>query len=67
MKLADALLLRGDIQKKLASLRERVNSNVILDFYCKSSDHIESHLSSFVGEKCQLGADLSVWKSPVGR
>jgi hypothetical protein len=26
-----------------------VNSNVILDFYCKSSDHIESHLSIFVG------------------
>lgn len=30
MKLAEALLLRGDVQKKLASLRERISRNVLL-------------------------------------
>ena len=30
MKLAEALLLRGDIQKKLASLRERIVRNVLV-------------------------------------
>jgi hypothetical protein len=30
MKLAEALLLRGDIQKKLASLRERIGRNALL-------------------------------------
>lgn len=30
MKLAEALLLRGDVQKKLASLRERITRNVLL-------------------------------------
>lgn len=30
MKLAEALLLRGDIQKKLASLRERVGTNAVV-------------------------------------
>jgi hypothetical protein len=30
MKLAEALLLRGDTQKKLASLRERVGRNCIV-------------------------------------
>ncbi len=29
MKLAEALLLRGDIQKKLASLKQRVSANVL--------------------------------------
>lgn len=29
MKLAEALLLRGDLQKKLASLRERIARNVL--------------------------------------
>ena len=30
MKLAEALLLRGDIQKKLASLRERIDRNCLV-------------------------------------
>jgi hypothetical protein len=30
MKLAGALLLRGDMQKKLASLRERVAQNAVV-------------------------------------
>jgi hypothetical protein len=30
MKLAEALLLRADIQKKLASLRERINRNTVV-------------------------------------
>lgn len=30
MKLAEALLLRGDVQKRLASLRERISCNVLL-------------------------------------
>jgi hypothetical protein len=30
MKLAEALLLRGDMQKKLASLRERISRNALL-------------------------------------
>lgn len=30
MKLAEALLLRGDMQKKLASLRERIGNNVLV-------------------------------------
>lgn len=30
MKLAEALLLRGDVQKKLASIRERISRNVLL-------------------------------------
>ncbi|MEG0677823.1 MAG: DIP1984 family protein [Comamonas sp.] len=30
MKLAEALLLRADLKKKLASLRERINRNAIL-------------------------------------
>lgn len=30
MKLAQALLLRGDIQKKIASLRERIAKNVLV-------------------------------------
>jgi DNA repair exonuclease SbcCD ATPase subunit len=30
MKLAEALLLRGDIQKKLASIRERISRNVLM-------------------------------------
>ncbi len=30
MKLAEALLLRGDIQKKLASLRERIGRNCLV-------------------------------------
>lgn len=30
MKLAEALLLRGDVQKKLASLRERIARNALL-------------------------------------
>jgi len=30
MKLAQALLLRGDIQKKIASLRERIGRNVLV-------------------------------------
>lgn len=30
MKLAEALLLRGDVQKKLASLRERISRNALL-------------------------------------
>lgn len=35
MKLAEALLLRGDIQKKLASLRERIVRNALLQEGCK--------------------------------
>lgn len=30
MKLAEALLLRGDLQKKLASLKDRINRNVLV-------------------------------------
>ena len=30
MKLAEALLLRGDVQKKIASLRERIARNVLV-------------------------------------
>ena len=30
MKLAEALLLRADLNKKLASLRERINRNAIV-------------------------------------
>ena len=30
MKLAEALLLRGDLQKKLASLRERIGQNALI-------------------------------------
>lgn len=30
MKLAEALLLRADLKKKLTSLRERINRNAIL-------------------------------------
>lgn len=30
MKLAEALLLRGDVQKKLASLRDRITNNVVV-------------------------------------
>ena len=30
MKLAEALLLRGDLQTKLASLQQRINSNVLI-------------------------------------
>jgi hypothetical protein len=30
MKLAEALLLRGDVQKKLASLRERIKANTLV-------------------------------------
>lgn len=30
MKLAEALLLRGDMQKKLASLRERIKQNALI-------------------------------------
>jgi hypothetical protein len=30
MKLAQALLLRGDVQKKIASLRERISRNVLV-------------------------------------
>ena len=30
MKLAEALLLRSDLQTKLASLQQRINSNVLI-------------------------------------
>ena len=49
MKLAEALLLRSDQKKKLASLRERITRNAILQDGESPSENVEELLKQSVG------------------
>lgn len=42
MKLAEALILRSDIQKKIASLRHRISNNSLVQEDCEPQEHPHS-------------------------
>jgi hypothetical protein len=54
MKLAEALLLRGDLQKKLASLRERVAANVLVQEGSKPAEDPKALLKESAGVQDEL-------------
>ena len=74
MKLAEALLLRGDMQKKLASLRERVVRNGLVQEGSKPLEDPNALLaeaSALIGELENLVTEINVAnlanKLPDGR
>ena len=54
MKLAEALLLRADIQKKLESLRERINKNTVIQEGEKPSEDPNALLEEVTAISGQL-------------
>ncbi len=46
MKLAEALLLRSDLQTKLASLQQRINNNVLI----QEGDELSEDPNTLIGE-----------------
>ena len=46
MKLAEALLLRSDLQTKLASLQQRINNNVLI----QEGDELSEDPNALMGE-----------------
>lgn len=54
MKLAEALLLRSDMQIKLASLQQRINSNVMI----QEGDEPSEHPASLIQEATSLNTEL---------
>jgi hypothetical protein len=54
MKLAEALLLRADIQKKIASLRERITRNAVVQQGDKPAEDPKRLLSEVAGALDQL-------------
>lgn len=54
MKLAEALLLRSDMQTKLASLQQRINSNVMI----QEGDQPSENPQSLIQEAFQLNNEL---------
>lgn len=56
MKLAEALLLRADIQKKLASLRERIVANVVVQDKDKPHEDPNALLAEAFGAQDELEA-----------
>ena len=54
MKLAEALLLRSDLQKKLASLRERVVANAVIQEGEKPNEKPDELLKEAIGVLGQL-------------
>lgn len=54
MKLAEALLLRADIQKKLESLRERINKNTVIQEGEKPSEDPNALLDQVTAISAQL-------------
>jgi hypothetical protein len=54
MKIAEALLLRADIQKKLESLRERINKNTLIQEGEKPSEDPNALLDQVAAISAQL-------------
>ena len=54
MKLAEALLLRSDLQTKLASLQQRINNNVII----QEGDQPSEDPTVLLAEAFQINAEL---------
>lgn len=74
MKIAEALILRADLQKKSASLRERIGKNVVVqdgDTPFEDPDKLlkeaYSVLQEFETLVCRINQSNSVTKLPDGR
>jgi hypothetical protein len=59
MKLAEALLLRSDLQKKIASLRERVVANAVVQEGDKPHEAPEQLMKEAFGALKELEALIS--------
>ena len=54
MKLAEALLLRSDLQTKLVSLQQRINSNVVV----QEGDQPSEDPTALLAEAFQVNSEL---------
>lgn len=54
MKLAEALLLRSDLQTKLASLQQRINTNILI----QEGDQASEDANALIQEAFQVNAEL---------
>jgi hypothetical protein len=54
MKLAEALLLRSDLQTKLASLQQRINNNVLI----QEGDELSEDPNALMGEAFSVNTEL---------
>lgn len=54
MKLAEALLLRSDLQTKLASLQQRINNNVLI----QEGDELSEDPNALMGEAFNVNTEL---------
>ena len=54
MKLAEALLLRSDLQTKLASLQQRINNNVLI----QEGDELSEDPNALMDEAFSVNTEL---------